>query len=193
MPTRPLLPRGAVLALLLTVAVGVLATSQPAGAAAARRSASSDAGPAYQPPVDGAVRDPFRPPSTPYGPGNRGLEYDTTGGEAVRAIGPGVVAFAGPVAGRGVVSVVHPDGLRSSLTGLGRVLVRRGERVATGTVVGTALPMLHLGVRRDGEYVDPASLFGRRVRPRRAILVPGRAKRSAVRPPPSPVMPEPSP
>lgn len=201
MPIPPDTPRAiAAVAALLLAASTTLVAAPPARAAehagaprswagpppAARRLAGEP--PVYQPPVDDAVRDPFRPPATPYGPGNRGLEYDTVGGETARAIGPGVVAFAGRVAGRGVVSVVHPDGLRSSLTGLARITVRKGDRVVTGSVVGVAAPLLHLGVRRDGTYIDPASLFGRRVRPRHAILV--RAGRggpsgSVHRPPPA--------
>lgn len=126
----------------------------------------------YRPPVDAPVVDPFREPSGPYGPGNRGLEYRTTPGTPVRAMGPGVVAFAGPVAGRLVVSVVHPDGLRSALTGLAAVLVRVGQRVDADTVVGAAGPLVHLGVRRGDRYLDPATLFGVDGPPRRAVLVP---------------------
>lgn len=116
----------------------------------------------YRPPVSGPVIDPFRPPSTPYGPGNRGLEYRSQLGEPVRAIGGGQVAFSGPVAGRWVVSIDHPDGLRSALVGLAVVVVRRGQVVTTGQVVGRAGTALHLGVRRGGEYLDPARLFARR-------------------------------
>jgi murein DD-endopeptidase MepM/ murein hydrolase activator NlpD len=70
--------------------------------------------------------------------------------------------FAGPVAGRWVVSIDHPDGLRSALVGLEVVLVRRGQLVVVGQVVGRAAAVLHLGVRRSGEYLDPALLFVRR-------------------------------
>lgn len=126
----------------------------------------------YRPPVDAAVVDPFRAPTTPYGPGNRGLEYATVPGAPARSIGAGVVAFAGPVAGRGVVSVDHPDGLRSSLTGLVSIGVHRGDRVASGDVVGTTGAGLHLGVRRGDEYLDPAILFESASTPLHAVLVP---------------------
>jgi murein DD-endopeptidase MepM/ murein hydrolase activator NlpD len=118
----------------------------------------------YRPPVDDApVLDPFRPPEGPYGAGNRGLEYATQPGSPVHVIGDGVVAFAGPVAGRLVVSVEHPDGLRSSLTGLASVSVATGAVLRLGDLVGLAGGRLHLGVRRDGTYLDPASLMGRGV------------------------------
>lgn len=128
--------------------------------------------PTYRPPTDAPVRDPFRPPPQPWLPGNRGIEYDTRPGEDVRAIAPGRVAFAGPVAGRLVITVVHPGGLRSSYTALGRILARRGDRVAGGQVIGQAGGPLHLGVRRDDRYLDPASLWGTQVGGGRVVLVP---------------------
>ena len=103
--------------------------------------------------------DGFRLPFGPYGPGNRGLEYATEPGQEVRAIGPGLVVFAGPVAGNRAVTVLHPDGLRSSYSYLDEVLVKVGERVSTGTPVGTAGERFHLGVRAGGTYLDPAALF----------------------------------
>ena len=36
----------------------------------------------YQAPVAAVVSDPFRAPATPYGPGNRGLEYATSPGRS---------------------------------------------------------------------------------------------------------------
>lgn len=113
----------------------------------------------YSVPVDASVVDPFRVPTGPYGPGNRGLEYLTAPGSVVRSIGAGTVAFAGQVAGRLVISIDHPDGLRSSLVGLAVIDTAAGRRVARGAVVGRAGPTLHLGVRRAGVYLDPATLF----------------------------------
>jgi murein DD-endopeptidase MepM/ murein hydrolase activator NlpD len=120
-------------------------------------------------PVEVAVLDPFRPPTSEWGPGNRGWELATEGGEVVLAPGPGIVSFAGRVAGRGVVSIDHGGGLLSSLTGMSTITVRAGEPVAVGTPVGTAAAGLHVGFRLHGRYLDPAELFGRRLR---AVLVP---------------------
>jgi murein DD-endopeptidase MepM/ murein hydrolase activator NlpD len=113
----------------------------------------------YAPPVEAPVVDAFRLPDGPYGAGNRGLEYATDVGATVRAVADGTVAFAGPVAGRLVVSVEHPDGNRSSLTGLATIATARGAEVRRGDVLGTAGERLHLGVRRDQTYLDPAALF----------------------------------
>ena len=113
----------------------------------------------YRPPVDAPVVDGFRLPNGAYGAGNRGLEYDTVPGQAVRAIGDGLVVFAGPVANIGYVTVLHPDGLRSSYGYLTERLVTTGDRVVGGQPVGTAGERLHLGVRSGGTYLDPAALF----------------------------------
>ncbi|WP_421120383.1 murein hydrolase activator EnvC family protein [Aquihabitans daechungensis] len=137
----------------------------------------------YRPPTDAPVRDPFRPPPQPWLPGNRGIEYDTTPGDVVTAIGPGVVSFAGPVAGRLVATVVHPDGLRSSFTQLAGLAVERGDRVEGGQVIGLASGPFHLGVRRGDRYLDPASLWGTAVGAGRVLLVPDRGREDRRRSP----------
>ena len=140
---------------LLSFTVVVLTTSlvsvRPAGA---------DDTVTYQPPVDAPVVDPFRPPKTTFGAGNRGLTYDLEPGTPVHASAPGTVVFAGWVAGTQHVTVLHGDGLRTSYSFLESVGVRRGEDVAGGAVVGTAGPGFHFGVRDGDVYLDPASLFG---------------------------------
>lgn len=167
-----------VMALMLTAGAASAAPMSPSGGGGdvpGGGSGSWDPTPKieYRPPVDAPVSDPFRAPSGPYGPGNRGLEYATAPGTPATSIGPGIVVFAGPVAGRGVVTVLHPDGLRSSLTGLVSVTVRSGEAVVHSSVLGVTGTVLHLGVRRGEEYLDPALLFGvTDDRPRHAILVP---------------------
>ena len=114
----------------------------------------------YQPPVPAPVVDPFRPPSSPFGPGNRGVDYATVPGTVVGAAAPGEVVFAGPVGGSLHVVVLHGDGLRTSYSFLVAVSVRRGQRVEAGQEVGRAGPSLHFGVRRGDAYLDPMTLFG---------------------------------
>ncbi|MGQ0434207.1 MAG: peptidoglycan DD-metalloendopeptidase family protein, partial [Microthrixaceae bacterium] len=116
--------------------------------------------PSHVPPVDATVVDPFRPPTGPYGPGNRGLEYGTAPGTPVAATAAGTVTFAGLVAGTRHVTVRHPDGVRTTYSFLARVEVVVGQRVARGQRVGTTVGHLHLGARRGDAYFDPASLFG---------------------------------
>ncbi len=123
----------------------------------------------YVLPLHRPVVDLFRTPSSPWGPGNRGWEFASEAGDPVVAVGSGVVLFAGWVAGRGVVTLAHPHGLLSSVTGLSEVSVLPGEVVRRGVPIGSATVRLHLGFRRDGVYIDPGSIYGLA---RHAVLVP---------------------
>ena len=114
----------------------------------------------YQPPSDGVVVDPFRPPAHPGAPGNRGLEYATRPGSAVRAAAAGAVTFAGRVAAALHVTVAHADGVRTSYSFLAGVAVRAGQAVEAGHVLGTAGTSFHFGARIGEAYVDPAVLLG---------------------------------
>jgi murein DD-endopeptidase MepM/ murein hydrolase activator NlpD len=118
----------------------------------------------------------FQPPSKPYGPGHRGVDLIGAPGQPVLAAGAGTVVYAGPLADRGVVSVDHADGLRTTyepVTAMvhpGQVL-HRGEPVgalAAGHLGCSASACLHWGLRRDGQYLDPLML----VRPARVRLLP---------------------
>jgi murein DD-endopeptidase MepM/ murein hydrolase activator NlpD len=115
----------------------------------------------YRPPVEAPVADPFRPPASRFGRGNRGLEYDTAPGQAVVAAAGGTVTFAGQVGGRLHVTVLHADGLRTTYGPLGRVApgVRRGSRVEAGAVVGVAGELVLWTARAGSAYVDPAVLL----------------------------------
>jgi murein DD-endopeptidase MepM/ murein hydrolase activator NlpD len=113
------------------------------------------------------VTRPFTPAPSPYGPGHRGADLAGAPGDAVRAAGDGVVAFAGMVAGRPVVSVDHAGGLRTTYEPVTPSVaagqeVRRGE--ALGTLAGghAGCPVaacVHWGLRRGEVYLDPLSLL----------------------------------
>ncbi|MEM9033229.1 MAG: peptidoglycan DD-metalloendopeptidase family protein [Actinomycetota bacterium] len=113
----------------------------------------------YAPPVNAPVIDEFRPPAHRYGSGNRGLTYGTRAGQPVHAAGDGVVAFAGQVGGRLVVSIDHADGLRTTYSDLGELRTARGTRVVQGERIGVAAAELHFGVRAGSAYLDPAELL----------------------------------
>ena len=114
----------------------------------------------YRPPVDAPVVDPFRPPESPFGAGNRGVDFATPPGTPVGAAAAGEVVFAGPVGGRLHVVVLHADGIRTSYSFLAAVTVRAGDRVVAGQEVGRSGPSLHFGARRGDVYIDPLTLFG---------------------------------
>ena len=154
------------------IALGALAAAL--AVVAATPTASAEVALTYLPPVapgDGVIVEHFRPPPTPYSAGNRGVDYLTRPGAPVVAPAAGVARFAGPVAGRLVVTLLHPDGLRTTDTGLAAIAVTVGQAVVQGQVVGWAGSTLHFGVRApDGTYLDPEALFAGRLGAR---LVPG--------------------
>ncbi len=117
------------------------------------------AGVDYSPPVSAPISDHFRAPTSLYGSGNRGLEYATQPGAVVRASGDGIVAFAGVVAGRLVVSITHVDGLRTTYSGLTAIEVRVGLAVQRGQRVGQSGNRLHFGVLAGPGYLNPEHLF----------------------------------
>ncbi len=126
----------------------------------------------YLHPVSGRIVEAFGAFDQPYGPGNRGLDYAVGRGDVVSAAGPGIVAFAGPVAGRLFVTIQHRDGLRSSYSFLSRIDVRVGDSVAAGAPLGLTSDRFQLGMRRGSTYIDPAPLLGRRLVVRARLVVP---------------------
>lgn len=114
---------------------------------------------AYEHPVDAPVSARFDEPAHPYAPGNRGQEYAVSPGAPIRAVGSGVVVFAGWVAGAQYVTVLHPDGLRSSYSPVRAPTVIRGERVRAGQTIGVAADRFQLGIRRGSIYLDPAGFI----------------------------------
>jgi murein DD-endopeptidase MepM/ murein hydrolase activator NlpD len=118
----------------------------------------------------------FLNPPQPWRPGHRGVDLEGPVGADVLAASAGVVAFAGVIAGRGVVSVDHPGGLRTTYEPV-TALVKAGDPVQLGEAVATldaghlgcpAPACLHWGLRRDDVYLDPLLL----VRPPRLRLKP---------------------
>lgn len=113
----------------------------------------------YRAPVDAPVRDPYRAPAGPYAAGNRGIEYDTARGAPVGAPAEGTIAFAGVVARERWVSIIHADGLRSTVGPLSEVAVSVGQRVSSGERIGRADGALLFTLRRGETYIDPASVL----------------------------------
>lgn len=114
----------------------------------------------HLPPVGAPISDRFRPPETAYGPGNRGLEYRTVPGEAVRASADGVVAFSGTIGAEQYVSIQHSPELRTTYSFLATRSVSKGQRVRQGDKIGTTGNRFHFGAKRNGVYIDPETLFG---------------------------------
>lgn len=113
----------------------------------------------HHPPVDAPIIDPFRPPDQPWLAGNRGVEYDTTDGQVVRASAAGVVTFSGQVGGSLFVTIRHSSELRTTVGFVTGALVATGDSVEQGQPIAIAGTTLHFSARRNGEYIDPTSLF----------------------------------
>jgi murein DD-endopeptidase MepM/ murein hydrolase activator NlpD len=110
------------------------------------------------PPVPGGIVDNWRPPSSPYGPGNRGVDLRASVGEPVRSVGNGVVTFAGQVGGRLFV-VIDIAGVKITLGFLKSILVKTGQSVRARDVVAYANGPVHVGVRQGATYIDPRPSF----------------------------------
>ncbi len=115
------------------------------------------------------VRD-FDPPVTEYGPGHRGVDLAASAGRRVLAAGAGVIIYAGRLAGRGVVSVEHAGGLRTTYEPVAASVVagqtvRRGQpigRLVSGHPECTApapRACLHWGARQHDDYLNPLRLL----------------------------------
>lgn len=109
----------------------------------------------------------FDPPTNPYGAGHRGVDLLGRPGQTVHAALPGTVAFAGRIAGRGVVVVGH-GATRTTYEPVA-ASVSVGDAVAGGAPIGTVEPTgshcaprtcLHWGWREGEDYLDPLRLVG---------------------------------
>jgi murein DD-endopeptidase MepM/ murein hydrolase activator NlpD len=120
-------------------------------------------------PVAGELLRGFEPPSSAWGRGHRGVDLAASPGDKVRTAGRGVVSWAGRVAGRGVVTVTHDGGLRTTyepVTSQAAV----GTRVDAGAAIGVLEPRaghcgsrscLHWGLLSGRTYLDPLALVRR--------------------------------
>lgn len=117
-------------------------------------------------PVGGeqVVLDGFAPPAKDWGAGHRGVDLAAAEGDQVRSVAAGRVSFAAGLAGRGVVVVQH-GAVRTTYEPV-RATVQAGDQVSAGTPIGVLEPnghcdptCLHLGLKRDAEYLDPLQLF----------------------------------
>ena len=109
----------------------------------------------------------FEAPAHRYGPGHRGL--DIAGGALeVRAVESGTVTFAGKVAGKPVIAILHGNGLTSTYEPV-LASVSKGDAVRKGQLIGVIeqpsehahceAGCVHLGAKRGKDYLDPLPLL----------------------------------
>lgn len=121
----------------------------------------------------------FEPPAEPWLAGHRGVDLLGAPGSVVRTAAHGVVTYAGPVAGVGVVVVAHGE-IRTTYQPV-RASVRVGDAVGARAEIGALEPAgshcapaacLHWGALRANTYLDPLALVGGGGRVRLAPLGP---------------------
>lgn len=175
--TRTLALVGAILT--ASTFTGAVLPSQAAPAAPVPPAAASPAGaqslsePAPRTAYDWPTGAPvpvlrlFDPPAVVWGAGHRGVDLVLGAGAPVLAAADGVVAFAGMVAGRPVVSIDHADGIRTTYEPV-ETSVSAGQVVRRGEVIGNlrsghradGIDVLHWGARTSrSTYVDPLRLL----------------------------------
>ncbi|MEP7055161.1 MAG: M23 family metallopeptidase [Actinomycetota bacterium] len=109
----------------------------------------------------------FDPPSVRWAAGHRGVDLAAPVEATVRAAGAGRVSYAGRLAGRGVVVVVHGT-LRTTYEPVS-ASVHVGDQVSAGDPIASlqaghdparpAAGVLHWGLLRGDTYLDPMSLL----------------------------------
>ncbi len=113
----------------------------------------------------------FDAPAPDWQRGHRGVDLIGSPGQPVYSAAAGTVVFAGLLAGRPVVSVEHPGGLRTSYEPV-QAAVRAGQSVAASTALGRlaaghsgcpAAACLHWGAMwgpaARADYLDPLGLL----------------------------------
>ncbi|WP_369058190.1 peptidoglycan DD-metalloendopeptidase family protein [Caulobacter sp. 73W] len=113
-------------------------------------------------PVDGAIIRRFGE-NLPNGGHSRGLSLTAGAGETVKSPARGIVEYAGPLEGWGLVLIIRSEGAyHLVLAGLGGVSVVPGQSVAAGAPVGRTTDggnsevELYFEVREGETPVDPA-------------------------------------
>ena len=117
-----------------------------------------------------AVLRMFDAPSPNWNSGHRGVDLAGELDQPVYAAAAGTVVFAGELAGRTLVSIAHPGGLRTTYEPV-RPAVRAGQLVDAGSAIGalitghagcSAAACLHWGAMwgpaARADYVDPLGL-----------------------------------
>ena len=161
-PRRVFIAKTYLLAVLAAITAGAATSAE---IVTAEPGSAPDCGSLWRHPVTAPIVDTYRPPSNPFGSGNRGLEYGTASGDPVVAVAAGVVEFAGQVGGTRFVVVEHEPGLWSTYAYLQTFGVAVGDEVTPGQLLAAAETGFHLTARRSlaagggRSYVDPSPLL----------------------------------
>ena len=135
----------------------VLAAALLVGTPAPARAAPGD----RLAPLPGPVLRGFAVGEANWEPGHRGVDLAGAAGETVRAAAAGEVAWVGVIDGVPMLSVQHPDGLRTTYQPV-TALLPADTQVGAGEPIGVLVaghcavgPCLHWGLRDGDRYLDP--------------------------------------
>ncbi len=128
----------------------------------------------FEPPVNARISDVFGTQRTFNGQvqsTHLGLDFAVPTGTPVSAVNSGTVLVARPMYFEGnCVMLDHGQGLLTIYMHLSEFKVREGERVTRGQLIGLSGgtgratgPHLHVAVRWEGTYLDPAVLFNLKI------------------------------
>jgi murein DD-endopeptidase MepM/ murein hydrolase activator NlpD len=128
----------------------------------------------FQPPAKAQISDVFGTARTFNGRAqsvHQGLDYAMPEGTPVGALNSGTVLLAQPLFFEGNCVVLdHGQGLLTLYMHLSKIEVKEGERIRSGAKIGLSGgtgratgPHLHIGVRWQGVYLNPATLLSLRL------------------------------
>jgi murein DD-endopeptidase MepM/ murein hydrolase activator NlpD len=135
---------------------------EPAGKDGVKSAEATGALPKFRWPANGRVIGPFGP--TPNGQQNDGINIALPENTPVKAAEDGDVAYAGnELKGYGnLVLVRHPNGYVTAYAHAKELLVKRGDKVKRGQVIGRSgqtgnvnAPQLHFEIRKGATPLDP--------------------------------------
>jgi len=118
-------------------------------------------------PMEGKLTSGFGYRTHPMGGGQKfhnGIDIAAAHGTSIKAAAAGKVIFAGTKGSLGlVVTIQHTSGYQTLYGHMSKILVKKGERVKQGQVIGregstgiSTGPHLHFSILRYGKYLDPA-------------------------------------
>lgn len=118
-------------------------------------------------PMEGKVTSGFGYRTHPMGGGQKfhnGIDIAAPHGTSIKAAAAGKVIFAGTKWSIGnVIIIQHTSGYQTFYGHMSKILVKKGERVKQGQVIGregssgiSTGPHLHFSILRYGKYLDPA-------------------------------------
>jgi len=124
----------------------------------------------FRPPVDARISDVFGTRRTFNGKVqsmHQGLDYAVPQGTPISAANSGTVLLASPLYFEGNCVVIdHGQGLLTLYLHMSEIKVKAGERVESGQEIGLSGgtgratgPHLHMAVRWEGVYLNPATLL----------------------------------